>query len=219
MKTSGDLKSTLVKHLSVLPDLYMQQRNYASRWDKEWLVGEELAEYEGLREITAHIAQQVDEAGQSILREKPIYPEEYQVLLAQLAELKPSITQIDTVRSALVNLNFIEFPQARVVSELFFPAFGREEVKYRDLTKTKKRKERMNSKVVKIRLAAYEVYKTEVAKIRTQTRDRLEIKYADSLKRKGELERLARNRKQAKLRPINTQIRELLNTAIQLEED
>lgn len=215
MGESNDLKSTLVKHLAELPNLYTEQRNCAGRWTEEWLTGEELAEYQCLSEIERDIARQVDEAGQTVPRETRIYPKEYQDLLAQLAERKPYTQQVSAIMSALRNFNVIDFPQVRTLANIFYSPCV-EEIEYRELTEAQGRRERVNSKVAKIRRAAYEVYEAKVKKMEAQTRARLEWHAAGSLKRKEELERLAHSRKQAKLQPINTQIRELLDTAIQL---
>ena len=208
-------KETLVNHLAELPALYRERHEYSQGRNKDWLFGEELAEYKRLEQIKSDIDQQVVEAEGTVLRLSPEYPKEYQTILARQAELLPYIKQVGVIGSTLMNLNSIDFPQVRAVMRLF-ALLSSAEAEYQELSNAKEHKERVNSKVTKIRLAVYEVYNAEVAKVKAQTRERLEIQHANSLKRKAELEQLARSRQQEKLRPINARIRELLNTAIEL---
>ncbi|KKK73721.1 hypothetical protein LCGC14_2890980 [marine sediment metagenome] len=206
-------KETLVNHLAELPALFQEWREYSNCWTKDWLIGEELTEYEGLKQIESDIDRQVDEAEHSIIRPLPDYPKEYKAMLAQLAELVPYIKQVEMVRRALSNLDRMVFPQAQEVTRLFWNK-SVAEIKYQDLSATKDRREYANSKVTKIRLAVYEVFTDEVKKIATQTRERLEAQHTDSLKRKRALEQLARSRQQEKLQPINARIKELLAAAL-----
>jgi hypothetical protein len=206
-------KETLLKHLAELPTLYQEWQRYQNSWTKDWLVDAELAEYKGLEGIKSDIDQQVEKAGHTIPRPPPEYPKEYQTILVRLAELKPSIQREEAIESALRNLDFAVFPQARRVANLLdSPSAKKEE--YRELSAAKDRKEYANSKVAKIRVTAYEVYNAAVKKIQVETKERLEIQYADSLKRKEELEQLAHSRQREKLQPIHARIRELLDTAI-----
>ena len=208
-------KETLVNHLAELPALYQEWKKYTYCWSMAWLVGEELAEYKRLEEIGADICRQVKEAGDAVIRISPDYPEEYVAILARLAELKPSIKREEGIESALVNLDRMIFPQATGVRELFFGSLSLKKVEYQKLSAAKDRKEYANSKVTRMRHIADEVYKAEVLKVEAQSRERLETQYADSLKRKAELEQLARSRQQEKLQPVNAGIRELLDTSIQ----
>ena len=209
------MKETLINHLAGLPALYQEWREYKHRWTKDWLVGSELTIYERLEKVEQDIDQQVSEAEQTVIRISPDYPEEYQAILARLAELKPSIDREEVIESALMNLDRMVFPQVMGVAGLFASP-SVEKVEYRELFAAKDHKEYANSKVIKIRKAVYEVYNAEVAKVKAKTRERLETQYADSLKRKQELEQLARSRRQEKLLPITARIRELLDTALEL---
>ncbi len=185
-------------------------------WKGAYLVDEEIAEYQKLAQIESDIDQQVNEAQKTIKRQIPEYPEEYKAILARLAELEPYIKQVKAITSSVNNLYSIDFPQVEAIRGLLWNKSA-SEIEYQELSEAKERRERQNSKVTKLRVAAYEAFDAEVKKVKTQTQERLEIQYADSLKRKAELEQLALYRQQKKLQPISTRIRELLDTAIQLD--
>ncbi len=208
-------KETLVNHLAELPALFQEWWPCRNCWDKDWLVGEELAEYKRLEQLESDLIQQVDEAEKTVSRPTPEYPKEYLAILARLAELRPYIKQEEAICSSLRNLDCMVFPQVTTL-RAFCETRTAQKVEYDELSNAKERKEYANSKVTRIRLATYEVYNAEVKKVKAQTKERLETQFADSLKRKVGLEQLARSRQREKLQPIIRQIRELLDTAIKL---
>ena len=90
-------KETLIKHLADLPALHREWWDYRSRPDSDWLVGEKLAEYKRLEQVKSAIDQQVREAEETVSRPSPVYPEEYQAILARRAELEPHINQLKQI--------------------------------------------------------------------------------------------------------------------------
>ena len=210
-------RDILAKHLTELPALAKTCRSIETAWVTEFLNEEEKTEYEALRQWESDIDKRVDKAEKAVALQTPEYPAEYKAILKRLLELTPHKEQIEAVQSALFNLNRMVFPQSEMVRSYYLGQTA-QEVEYQNLLEAKERRERQNSKVVKLRDTSWNIYNKEVERVVIEIRERLEAKSPDRPKRKAELEQLAESRRQAKLLPVYRQIRELLDSAIELVE-
>lgn len=216
-------KGEMIEKLADLLKLCEELDSYSQYGSDHWveqgiLTAEELAEWTQIEHVDLAIDKRVREATDAVHRPVVIYTKEYQSILDRMAELQPVITQVETIQSALTNLNYNEFDgnlwyNAR---HIFNRTKSPEEIEYQELREKAAGLERKGSKVEKGRTARFTEYAEALDKVKAQTLATLQAEYATQLARKHELDGQVERRLRDKKAPILQQIDALLESVVEV---
>lgn len=227
------MKTTiLVKKLERLPDLHKQIRHYHTGDRSEWvalglLTEEEMQERDEHSRLHARAHQAKEEAEEQIDRPDimPHYPPEYRALAERAAALKTILDADkevrDTIRTLMPSRSFgdrsIPWGISRLagqVWERYSASDSPERTEYDEIRSKMDNKERVGSKVLRIRQEIWGTFNREREATGNKAYQAVLSEHQDIVDRYNEIDRLINKRRKEETDPLYREIAAILKSVL-----